>query len=106
MVSNRVQSLEDRLGACLLNRTTRKLGLTEIGKANYERGTQILAELEDADRAAGALHSTPRGTLRLYTGASLARSRHRRSAVLEPEQRLEHGRRDSRLDFESPHLQP
>jgi len=50
-------------------------------QANYERCTQILAELEDADRAAGALHSTPRGTLRLYTGASLARSRHRRSAV-------------------------
>ena len=62
MVSNHVQSLEDRLGACLLNRTTRKLGLTEIGKANYGRGTQILAELGDADRAAGALHSTPRGT--------------------------------------------
>jgi DNA-binding transcriptional LysR family regulator len=73
MVSNHVQSLEDRLGARLLNRTTRKVSLTEVGKAYYERCTQILAELEEADRAASAQQSTPRGTLCLYTGASLAR---------------------------------
>jgi DNA-binding transcriptional LysR family regulator len=73
MVSNHVQSLEDRLGARLLNRMTRKVSLTEVGKAYYERCTQILAELEEADRAASAQQSTPRGTLCLYTGASLAR---------------------------------
>jgi DNA-binding transcriptional LysR family regulator len=73
MVSNHVQSLEDRLGARLLNRTTRKVSLTEIGKAYYERCTRILAELEEADRAAGALQSTPRGTLRLYTGTHIVR---------------------------------
>ena len=73
MVSNHVQSLEDRLGARLLNRTTRKVSLTEVGKAYYERCTPILAELDEADRAAGALQSTPRGTLRLYTNAALAR---------------------------------
>jgi DNA-binding transcriptional LysR family regulator len=61
-----VQALEDRLGARLLNRTTRKVSLTEIGKAYYDRGTQILADLEQADDAAGALQSTPRGTLRIY----------------------------------------
>lgn len=72
MVSNHVQSLEDRLGARLLNRTTRRVSLTEVGKAYYERCTPILTELEEADRAAGALQSTPRGTLRLYTGAVLA----------------------------------
>jgi DNA-binding transcriptional LysR family regulator len=73
MVSNHVQSLEDRLGARLLNRTTRKVSPTEVGKAYYERCTQILAELEEADRAAGALQSTPCGTLRLYTSGALTR---------------------------------
>jgi DNA-binding transcriptional LysR family regulator len=37
MVSNHVQSLEDRLGARLLNRTTRKVNLTEVGQAYYAR---------------------------------------------------------------------
>jgi DNA-binding transcriptional LysR family regulator len=70
-VSSHVQSLEDRLGARLLNRTTRRVGLTEIGKEYYERCVHILAEVEEADRAAGTLHSTPRGTLRLYAGSQI-----------------------------------
>ena len=73
MVSNHVQALEDRLGARLLNRTTRKVSLTEVGKAYYERCTQILADLEQADQIAGALQSTPRGTLRLYTSTHIIR---------------------------------
>src|ERR1700743_4010453 len=67
MVSNHVQALEDRLGVRLLNRTTRKISLTEAGKAYYDRCTHILADLEQADDIAGALHSTPRGTLRVHT---------------------------------------
>src|ERR1700751_572136 len=66
MVSNHVQALEDRLGARLLHRTTRKVSLTEVGKAYYDRSTQILADLEQADDIAGALQSTPRGTLRIH----------------------------------------
>src|SRR6266404_1564439 len=73
MVSNHVQALEDRLGARLLNRTTRKVSPTEVGKAYYERCTQILADLEQADQIAGALQSTPRGTLRIYTSTHIAR---------------------------------
>jgi DNA-binding transcriptional LysR family regulator len=73
MVSNHVQALEDRLGARLLNRTTRKVSLTEVGKAYYERCTQILADLEQADEIAGALQSTLRGTLRLYTSVHIVR---------------------------------
>lgn len=73
MVSNHVQALEERLGARLLNRTTRKVSLTEIGKAYYERSSQILADLEEADRIAGALHATPRGTLKLHASIVLAR---------------------------------
>src|ERR1700759_4617785 len=71
MVSNHVRALEDRLGARLLNRTTRKVSLTEVGKAYYERCTQILADIEQADDIAGALQSTPRGTLRIYTNTHL-----------------------------------
>ena len=73
MVSNHVQALEDRLGARLLNRTTRKVSLTEIGQAYYERAIQVLADLEEADRIAGALHATPRGTLRLHTSMPVVR---------------------------------
>src|ERR1700754_3675263 len=71
MVSNHVRALEDRLGARLLNRTTRKVSLTEVGKAYYDRCTQILADLEQADDIAGALQSTPRGTLRLYSATHI-----------------------------------
>ena len=73
MISNHVQELEDRLGARLLNRTTRKVSLTEIGRQYYERSLHILAELDEADRAAGALNATPRGRLRVHCHPTLAR---------------------------------
>ncbi|TIQ38035.1 MAG: LysR family transcriptional regulator [Mesorhizobium sp.] len=73
MVSNHVQALEDRLGVRLLNRTTRKVSLTEIGQDYYERSSQILADLEEADRVAVALQATPRGTLRLHSSMSVVR---------------------------------
>ena len=71
MVSNHIQALEDRLGARLLNRTTRKVSLTEVGRAYYDRCTQILADLEQADDMAGASQSIPRGTLRIYTSTHM-----------------------------------
>jgi len=71
MVSNHVQALEDRLGARLLNRTTRKVSLTEVGRAYYDRCIQILADIEQADDIASALQSTPRGTLRIYTATHI-----------------------------------
>ncbi|WP_413988534.1 LysR family transcriptional regulator [Labrys okinawensis] len=73
MVSNHIQALEDRLGARLLNRTTRKVSLTEIGKAYYERSIQILSDLEEADSIATALTSTARGTLKVYTSTHIVR---------------------------------
>lgn len=66
MVSNHIQALEDRLGARLFNRTTRKVSLTEVGKTYYERCVQILADIEQADDIAGALQTKPRGTLRIH----------------------------------------
>src|SRR5271154_3463153 len=71
MVSNHIQALEERLGARLLHRTTRKVSLTEVGKVYYDRATQILADIEQADDIAGALQSTPRGTLRIYTATHI-----------------------------------
>ncbi|MGY4340707.1 DNA-binding transcriptional LysR family regulator [Bradyrhizobium sp. LM2.9] len=61
MVSNHVQALEDRLGVRLLQRTTRKVNLTEIGRAYYDRCIQILADIEQADDIASELQSVPRG---------------------------------------------
>jgi len=65
MVSKHVQALEERLGARLLNRTMRRMSLTEIGRGYYERARQVIADLEDADRAAGDLHAAPRGLLKV-----------------------------------------
>lgn len=73
MVATHVQSLEERLGVRLLNRTTRKVSLTETGKFYYDRSAQILADLEEADLAAGALTTTPRGILKLNSTAAIVR---------------------------------
>ena len=47
MVSHHVQTLEDRLGVRLLNRTARKVSVTEVGQAYYERALRILADLAE-----------------------------------------------------------
>ena len=60
------------MGARLLNRTTRKVSLTEIGREYYERSLHILAELDEADRAASALQATPRGRRRVHCHPTLA----------------------------------
>jgi DNA-binding transcriptional LysR family regulator len=73
-VSNHVQALEDSLGVRLLNRTTRSVGLTEIGREYYERCSQILQELAEADEMTSALQMTPRGRLRLRCHHALERS--------------------------------
>jgi DNA-binding transcriptional LysR family regulator len=73
MVSNHVQALEDGLGVRLLNRTTRRVSLTEIGREYYERCSQILQELAEADEAASALQVNPRGRLRLHCQQGLDR---------------------------------
>src|ERR1700760_1960872 len=71
MVSNHVQALEERLGVRLLQRTTRQGSPTEEGRSYYDRCTQILADIAQADDIAGALQSTPRGTLRIYTNTHI-----------------------------------
>ncbi len=72
-VTTHIQALEEWLGARLLNRSTRNVSLTEVGKAYYERCLQILAELDDADKVVQSLHSTPRGHLMLNTSVGVPR---------------------------------
>ena len=64
-VSKQVSKLEERLGARLLNRTTRRLSLTEVGAAFYERSARIVAEVEEAELTVSRLNATPRGTLKI-----------------------------------------
>ncbi|MFT4197852.1 MAG: LysR substrate-binding domain-containing protein [Pseudoxanthomonas sp.] len=63
-VSRKVQELESRLGAQLLHRTTRKLGLTEAGGVYFEHSRQISHALNEAESAVNQLQSGPRGWLR------------------------------------------
>src|SRR5258705_12535977 len=65
MVSGHVRAIEERVGARLLNRTTRRVSPTEVGQGYCERCVRILAEVDDAERAAGDANSTPRGILRV-----------------------------------------
>ena len=66
-VSRYVGELEAQLGVQLLNRTTRHLGLTEAGKIFLQRTEQVLQGIEEAEAAALALQSAPRGTLRVHS---------------------------------------
>jgi DNA-binding transcriptional LysR family regulator len=65
MAGNHVRALEARLGVRLLNRSTRRLHLTEAGGLYYERCRRIIAELEVAEAEASALNEAPRGRLRI-----------------------------------------
>lgn len=69
-VSRQVSDLEAHLDVRLLNRTTRKLSLTEAGQAFYERSVQLLADLEEAESSVRATAVLPKGTLRLTCGVS------------------------------------
>lgn len=65
MVAKHVVYLEDRLGTALLNRTTRRQSLTDIGRAYYDRCRFILTEAEAADDLAQDMRSKPKGILRV-----------------------------------------
>lgn len=64
-VSKQLAALEDRLGARLLHRTTRRMSLTEAGAGFLEHCRRVVAEAEAAESAVGALQAEPRGTLRV-----------------------------------------
>ncbi len=64
-VSRKVSELEERLKARLLQRTTRKLSLTDVGRTYYDYCARIVGEIEDAERAVSRLSEAPRGILRV-----------------------------------------
>ncbi len=64
-VSRKLAQLEERLGVRLVQRTTRKLALTEIGEAYYERCSRIVADIAAAEQVVTDMQATPRGRLRL-----------------------------------------
>jgi DNA-binding transcriptional LysR family regulator len=70
VVSKYITRLEDRLGARLMNRTTRRLSLTEAGQAFFASSQRGLQEIEAAQAEVSQLQKTPRGRLRLNTPMS------------------------------------
>jgi DNA-binding transcriptional LysR family regulator len=72
-VTQLVQQLEARLRVKLLNRTTRKVNVTEDGAAYYERSVRLLAELDDAETSLSTASKAPRGRLRVDVPSPFAR---------------------------------
>lgn len=70
MVSKHIQELEEHLGARLLNRTTRKVSLTEVGRVYYEKCGQILDDIAATENAVGEMQAHPRGLLRINAPVS------------------------------------
>lgn len=74
-VSKSVARLEQRLGVALFERTTRRLALSDAGRAYYETCTRILTELNEAEAAMLAQKREPTGTVRVALPASFGRLR-------------------------------
>src|SRR3979409_2801199 len=72
-VTRLIAALEDRLGARLLQRTTRKVALTDAGARYLERARRILADVEEAERAAEGEQTRPGGGLSVSAPPRFAR---------------------------------
>ena len=75
MVSKYVARLEDRLGSRLLNRSTRRVSLTESGVSYFTQAKQILDSLDEADASVSNITVVPRGTLKVTAPAWIANRR-------------------------------
>jgi len=81
-VSRQVAELESHLDTRLLNRTTRRVSLTESGRMFYERCVQLLSDLDEAEQSARAGSIRPRGTLRLTCSVTFG-ERHLAPAIAD-----------------------
>jgi DNA-binding transcriptional LysR family regulator len=72
-ISRYISALEADLGVALLNRTTRRLHLTEAGRTLYTHAVQVLGSLEDARAETASLNLTPRGLLSLNIPGAFGR---------------------------------
>lgn len=93
MVTKYISHLEKMLGARLLNRSTHAVSLTDAGHVYYRRCVQLLEDIDDAEAAAGARGTSPRGALRMSVSTDFGVT-HLGPALLEystrhPEVRLE-----------------
>jgi DNA-binding transcriptional LysR family regulator len=75
MAAKHVQTLEARLGSRLLNRTTRRQSLTEVGRIYYDRCKRLLAEVDAVDSSMSQLQAAPRGTLRITASVTFGTRR-------------------------------
>lgn len=71
-VSRKLAQLEERLGVRLVQRTTRKLALTDIGEAYYERAARIVSDIAAAEQVVTDMQATPRGRLRITAPIDLS----------------------------------
>lgn len=71
MLSRRVLLLEERLGVRLLNRSSRRFSVTEIGREFYERCVAVLVEAEAAEQIVAQLRAEPRGVVRMSCPSAL-----------------------------------
>ena len=71
LISKQIADLEARLGARLLNRTTRSVGITEIGRAYYERAQQIIADFDNLEDVIRSETGKPRGLLKITAPQTL-----------------------------------
>jgi DNA-binding transcriptional LysR family regulator len=72
VVTRLVAELEEHLGARLMNRTTRRIALTDVGESYLERVRRILADVDEAEALAQASVAEPRGPLRMLMPPALA----------------------------------
>jgi DNA-binding transcriptional LysR family regulator len=70
-VSRRIRELEDRLGARLFDRTTRRVQLTEAGREFHDRAVELLAGLQQAEEAASSASGELKGRIRVAAPVSL-----------------------------------
>ncbi|MBN8482558.1 MAG: LysR family transcriptional regulator [Xanthomonadales bacterium] len=103
LASKQIQALEDTLGVRLLNRTTRRISLTDPGKNYYARAYDILNSLAEAEAEAAELQIEPRGRMRVSVPISFA-LRHLAPALAEfqrrfPRVELELGLNDRLVDL-------
>jgi len=86
-VSKQLAQLEERVGARLLHRSTRKLSPTEAGRTFYDRCIRIVRDVEEAEGEAAHAHSAPQGVLRVNLPPSFG---HLHVAPLLPEFLAQH----------------
>jgi DNA-binding transcriptional LysR family regulator len=102
-VSRLVAELEEHLGTRLLQRTTRKLHLTDAGQRYFDRATQLLSDLEEAESEVGSATTTPRGRLRISVGQTFGARQlsalFPRFQAMYPEVELEVFATDRRVDL-------